>query len=91
MKLSRNTPANVFDIRTPVWSGGRQVGLATHKIGIHNQVNILWKDKEGNLAYPNPMYISGDKARTYPTRGVKGYNIKLYMVPVGDLEILERE
>lgn len=91
MKLGRLTTVQKFDIHEPVW-GGRKVGLATYKIGTHNEINIRKKDKDGNLIYPQPFYISGEKARTYPTQPVRSNpNIILYIIPINDLEILERE
>lgn len=91
MKLSKLTPAQVFEIKTPVW-GGRKVGLATYKLAAHNEIRITTKDKEGNLYYPQPLYISGEKARTYPLQPVRSNpNIKLHVIPVSDLEVLERE
>lgn len=91
MKISRLTPTTVFTIKTPVW-GGRKVGLATYKIGQHNEIRITTTDKNGELYYPQPLYISGEKARTYPLTPVKSNpNIKLHVIPVADLEVLERE
>ena len=91
MKISRFTPCQVFEIRTPVW-GGRKVGLATYKIGTHNEVRVLYKDSEGRPVYPLPLYVSGEKARTYPTQPVKSNpNVVLHVIPLADLEVLERE
>lgn len=89
MKLSRTTPCHLFNINSPVWDG-RKVGLHDKKIGLHNEINILYKNKAGERIYPNPMYISGDKARTYPTTQLKKYPIVLHWIPIADLEILER-
>lgn len=91
MKLSRTTPAQVFEIRTPVW-GGRKVGLATYKVGTHNEVRILYNDSNGSRVYPQPLYISGEQARTYPTQPVRSNpNVILYVIPISDMEVLERE
>lgn len=90
MKLSKTTPAQIFEIRVPVW-GGRKVGLASYKLGIHNEVRILKKDKNGDLLYPQPLYVSGDKARTYPTEPVRSNpSITLHVIPISELEVLER-
>lgn len=90
MKLSRFTPAELFEIRTPVW-GGRKVGLNVKKIRQHNEVRITFKDQEGRLVYPNPLYISGEAAQGYPVEPVKRYpDVKLYIIPIEDLEPLER-
>lgn len=92
MTLPENTPAQLFNIRIPVWNGGkRMVGLATYKIGNHNEIRILSKNKDGERTYPNPFYISGSKARSYPTEPVKTHpDIILYMIPIADLEVLNR-
>jgi len=80
-----------FNIKAPIW-GGRKVGLATHKIDTHNEVNILKTDASGQRIYPHPFYISGVKARTYPIQPVPSNpHIKLYIIPIEDMEILEHE
>ena len=91
MKLSRTTPCQLFQINTPVW-GGRKVGLASYKIGTHNEVQILYTySNSEERVYPQPLYISGDKARTYPTKPVRSNpNIVLYVIPINDMEVLER-
>lgn len=91
MKLGRLTPVQKFEIKVPVW-GGRKVGLASYKVAQHNSIEILVTDKDGNRIYPQPMYMSGAKIRTYPTEPVRrNPHIKLYIVPINDLEPLERE
>lgn len=88
MVLSRTTPANVFNIKKPMWNG-RKVGLASFRLGTHNQVNILAKNKTGELLYPEPLYVSGEKARTYDTM-ILPSGVVLYLVTISDLEPLER-
>lgn len=91
MKLSRFTPAQKFDIKTPIYNG-RMVGLATYKVGQHNEINILTKGKDGNRYYPQPLYISGADARKCEVQPVKSNpNVKLYIVPINKMEVLERE
>ena len=91
MILSRTTPCNIFEINKPAW-GGRKVGLATYKVAAHNRIDILYKDKNGRRIYPLPLYISGEKARKYPVYPVRNNpNVKLYVIPISDLEVLERE
>jgi hypothetical protein len=90
MNLSSTTPASLFNIRIPIYNG-RKIGLATYKVGTHNEIRIEKKDKDGNLLYPLPLYISGVKAREYPIEPVKSNpSIKLYIIPISDLEVLER-
>ena len=90
MKLSRFTPCNKFNIKTPVW-GGRKVGLATYKIGAHNEIEILTTNTNGERIYPNSFYVSGQNARKYPLEPVRSNpNVKLHIIPINDLESLER-
>lgn len=91
MKLDKNTPRRLFEIRVPIWDG-RKVGLAAHKLQRHNEVQILYKDTDGQREHPGAFYISGEKARTYPSKPVKNYpNVILHWIPIADLEILEVE
>lgn len=91
-QLSKNTPANVIKIRMPIWGGGkRAVGIATFKVGTHNQIEIEHKNADGSLLYPEPFYISGEKLRQFPVEAVKkAPHIKLYIVPIDELQLLER-
>lgn len=90
MQLRKLTPCELFKIKYPIW-GGRKVGLATYKIGHHNEVQILTTNKDGERLYPHALYISGEKARQYPREPVKSNpNIKLHIIPINDLETLER-
>lgn len=91
-QLPKMTPCNLIKIRTPLWNGGqRKVGIATFKIGTHNEIRIEAKNKEGDLIYPQPFYITGEKARSYPQSAIPNHpHIKTYEIPIEDLDILER-
>ena len=90
MRLPRLTPAQLFEIKTPVWDG-RMVGLNAARIGMHNEVRILYKNSSGERIYPDPMYISGELARQYEAKPLKKYpNVKLHWIPINELEVLER-
>ena len=90
MKLNKFTSCQLFAIKTPIW-GGRKVGLATYKLGTHNEIRIEKRDASGSLLYPQPLYISGEQARKYPIEPVKkNPNIKLHIIPISDLQVLER-
>lgn len=88
MILQKFTPCNKLIIMAPRWRD-KTVLLADWKIGAHNEIEITAKRKNGERYYPQPMYISGSKVKTYPTQphGAR----KVYIVPLSDLEILERE
>ena len=89
MILSRTTTCNKIEIKSPRWKQ-RVVGIASFRVGEHNQIEIIATDKENKRYYPNQYYMSGDKIRSYETQ-VLPSGVKLYLVPINDLEILERE
>ena len=86
-QLSRTTPAHVHKIRTPIWNS-RSVGIASHKVGTHNEIQITAEDKQGERYYPNAYYMKGADLTTYPTQ-TRG-KTKLYIIPIDELDILER-
>lgn len=91
-QLGRLTPANLIKIRTPIWNGGRRaVGIATYKVGSHNEIQIDHINSDGTRLYPEPFYISGEELAKYPAKPVKKHpNIMLHIVPIDDLYKLER-
>lgn len=83
MKLSRTTPCQVIDIWQPRWKD-RTVLIAKFKVGTHNEIVF---SKTPSL--PDKYYLSGERIRSYPTNN--NGKIECYVVPLDDLEILERE
>lgn len=95
MKLSRFTPVNVIPpIQKPIWNGGqRKIGIASFKLkGTHNQVEILATNASGERIYPLPFYVNGEEVqKKYPLVPIpKHPNIKVYEIPIDDLELIER-
>ena len=90
MKLSRLTVCQKFDIRRPRWKQ-RAVGLAVYRLGEHNEIEILAANKEGERYHPDTYYISKKKALNsgYERQITKG--VELVIVPIKDLELLERK
>ncbi len=93
MILSKNTPCTLFEIRSPIWGGGKKsVGLALNRITKHNEINFTYRRKsDGELSIPDHFYFDGDKLGEidYEHQNVKG--LTLVIVPFSDLERLERE
>lgn len=88
MILSPITPTSHFKINEPIWKTPRSVGLDNTKIGNHNSVEILYKKKDGTRLYQFTYYIRGESARKYPIK--EWHGTKLYIIPIEDMEILER-
>lgn len=92
MILGTRTPAVLFEIRAPIWNGGKRVvGLAKTRIGKHNEIHFLYVRKsDGMKSFPDNYYFDGDLLRQidYPIMNVRGFS--LVLVPFSDLERLER-
>lgn len=89
MILSRTTPVNKIEIRMPRWKQ-RVVGVASFRVGQHNEIDIIAKGKDGERYYPEPLYGSGEMIRKCEVQTLPS-GVKLYLVPIANLETLERE
>lgn len=92
MILPVNTPTQHIIIKTPYWKD-RTIGIATHKVKEHNEIEIVATNKDGQLFYPDRYYLSGEVIRNCPKEIVGAPNKRtvLYKVPLEKLEVLERE
>lgn len=89
MILSKDTPCNFIEIQSPRWKQ-RVVGIASFRVGTHNEITITARDKDGMPYYPNSYYMSGEDIRKHETQRLPS-GVELYLVPISELEILERE
>lgn len=91
-ELPRTTVCTLFEIRFPIWNGGkRAVGLNLKRITKHNEIRILYRRKSDNeLTYPDPFYLDSDqlKGLDYEVQNTKG--VTLVLVPIDHLERLVR-
>lgn len=89
--VSRTLPMVYFELGFPIWNGGKRVvGLADYKIGFHNKIKLTYKRKDGSESFPDDYYISGEKAKTFPTQVLKG-GVTVHLIPLSELEILAYE
>lgn len=89
MQLSKMTACNKISIKMPRWKE-RTIGIATFRVGHHNEVEILSTRPDGERHYPGVYYISGEAVRACPTQTLKPSGVVLYLVPISKLELLER-
>lgn len=89
MILNKDTPCELFKIRRPRWKK-RTVGIAAHRVGTHNEIQITARAKNGRLYYPGSYYASGELIRSCETQTLQPTGIVLYLVPISALERLER-
>lgn len=87
-QLARTTVCCKIDIHKPIWSK-QAVGIASYRVGTHNEINILAEGKDGEKYYPNTLYASGEKIVSCESQMLPS-GIKLYIVPISELEVLER-
>lgn len=88
MQLNRTTPVQQIEIRSPRWKQ-RTVGVASFRVGHHNQIDITYKNKAGERLYPEPLYASGELIKSCETQQLPS-GVLLYLVPISKLEPLER-
>lgn len=88
MILSKDTVCNHIEILKPRWKQ-RVVGVANFRVGTHNAIDIVKTDKEGKRYYPQTLYGSGDMIRSCETQTLPS-GVLLYLVPIANLEVLER-
>lgn len=73
----------------PRWKQ-RVVGIASYKVQTHNAIDIMKTDKDGKRYFPYTLYGSGELIRSCPTQELS-QGVKLFLVPIDQLEVLERE
>jgi hypothetical protein len=83
MILNRTTSCQRINIWQPRWKD-RTVLIACYKVGTHNEITFS-KTK----SMPEKYYISGINISKYPI--TDNGKLKCYVVPLDDLEVLERE
>jgi hypothetical protein len=66
------------------------VGIASFRVGTHNKIVIEARGKDGEPYYPEPLYISGTNIMKHDTQLLPS-GVKLYLVPIAELEPLEVE
>lgn len=75
---------NKYTIGKPIWDGGfseRCIGIAEFRLPCI--VNISYKDKLGNLVYPDKYIIKQSEAKKYPLKTIS--NISLRIIPISKL------
>ena len=76
---------NTVTIRRPIWDGGtkqRAVGVAEYQLPCF--VNISYKDKHGDLIYPNKYLVTREKGMQYPVQVRR--NVRLRIIPISELD-----
>jgi len=75
---------NKYTIGKPIWDGGfseRCIGIAEFRLPCI--VNISYKDKLGNLVYPDKYIIKQSEAKKYPIKTIS--NVSLRIIPISKL------
>ena len=74
----------IIKIRTPIWKS-KSVGInKKYMTGEDIKVKILYKEKTGNLLWPNVLTMKSSKALTYSTMYIRGNTI--HIIPIADFE-----
>ena len=92
MKLGRLVPTSKIEIRAPRWKD-RVVGIASHRLAEHMEIEILAADKYGKRYYPDTYYLSQDQVIKNGVHQVEQQVINglvIWLVPISKLSILQR-
>lgn len=91
-ELSRITPCTLFEIRSPIWNGGKKmVGLNMGRVTKHNEIHFTYKRvSDGMLSIPDTYYFDGDLLRVidFEKQAVRG--IILAIIPFEHLQKMVR-
>ena len=89
--LPRTTPCTLFEIRAPIWGGGkRRVGLAEYRITEHNEIHFLYERKDGTRSIPGEYHFDGAKLKEIDFERMNVKGLTLVMIPFEDFEKLVR-
>jgi len=75
---------NEIIIRSPIWKT-RSVGVADYKITKDIVVKISYKTTTGERLYPDPLFMTREKAKQYPTQTVSGVTLRI--IPIDHFEV----
>jgi len=79
---------NKITIKVPIWKEPRSIGIAGWRLtGERIEIEIVYKNKEGERLYPERYYIDCDSARKYPAQVVSG--TKLFVIPIKELGVIK--
>lgn len=70
-------------IKSPIWKD-RSIGIAEYHFNNSDpiEVEITYKNKQGERIYPGVYVLSWDQASVYPTQVVKGTVLRIIPISV---------
>lgn len=74
------------NIQEPIWDGYK-VGIAKRLITEDIEMTISYRDKKGNLTFPETYLMEKKKALGYPSRAPIGRIPELKIIPIKDFTI----
>jgi hypothetical protein len=78
---------NKLNINTPIWKT-KSVGIADRLLNDDVEINILYKDKNGNRLYPATYTAKKELIKKFPVQYIRG--VALHIVPIAKLKIKEK-
>jgi len=75
-----------YSINSPIWKT-KSVGLAEWKMKGMLEVDIMYRELNGERLYPDTYQIETERAMTYPRQYVSGVWVRL--IPISELTILK--
>jgi hypothetical protein len=75
---------NKLNINIPIWKT-KSVGIADRLLNDDVEINILYKDKNGNRLYPATYIAKKELVKKFPVQYIRG--VSLHIVPIAKLKI----
>lgn len=89
MKISKDKILNYIPINSPRWKQ-RTIGIATYRVKEENEIDVLAvSKKDGQRYFPFSYYATREQIVKYPKQTLPSGTV-LYLVPMAELDIIER-
>jgi hypothetical protein len=77
-------------IRVPIWNYNNEhaIGIKAEKVTANFQISISYKDKNGQLLYPDTYFMTKEEIQKFERKLLGGMNV--YIIPIRCLKIKEK-
>jgi len=77
-----------LNINTPIWKT-KSIGIAERLLNDDIEINILYKDKNGNRLFPDTYIAKKELVKKFPVQYIRG--VALHIIPIAKLKIKENK
>jgi len=73
-----------LNINTPIWKT-KSIGIAERLLNDDIEINILYKDKNGNRLFPDTYIVKKELVKKFPVQYIRG--VALHIIPIAKLKV----